>query len=53
MKIYFLWLGVFYDNAIKLKIPSFQGKKIPRHIWSGRKRWIEFLIAITIQSRRK
>jgi hypothetical protein len=32
-------------DAIKLKIPSFQGKKIPRHIWSGRKRWIGFLIA--------
>jgi hypothetical protein len=40
-------------DAIKLKIPSFQGKKISRHIWSWRKRWIGFLIAITIQRRRK
>jgi hypothetical protein len=40
-------------DAIKLKIPSFQGKKISRHIWSCRKRWIGFLIAITIQRRRK
>jgi hypothetical protein len=40
-------------DAIKLKIPSFQGKNDPRRIWSGRKRWIGFLIAITIQRRRK
>jgi hypothetical protein len=36
-------------EAIKLKIPFFQGKKIPRHIWSWRKRWIGFFIVITIQ----
>jgi hypothetical protein len=40
-------------DAIKLKYLLFKVKMIPRHIWSGRKKWIGFLITITIRRRRK
>jgi hypothetical protein len=40
-------------DAIKLKYLLFKVKMILRHIWSGRKRWIGFFIAITIRRRRK
>jgi hypothetical protein len=40
-------------DAIKLKYLLFKVKTILRHIWSGRKRWIGFFIAITIRRRRK
>ena len=51
-------MGTYEDmdgdlDTIKLKILAFKVKMILRLIWSGRKRWIGFLIAIAILNKKR